>query len=58
MEVGGVLGVLLLIAVIWAVVNIVQSGSSTGAKVVWIALVILLPLFGFIVWLIFGPRSR
>lgn len=56
-EVGGFFGLLLLIAVVWAIVNIVQSRATTGAKVVWVVLVIVLPLLGFIIWLFFGPRS-
>lgn len=56
-EVGGFFGLLLLIADIWAIVKTVQSGASTGAKVFWILLIILLPLLGFILWLIFGPKG-
>ncbi len=56
-EIGGFFGLLLLIADVWAIVNIVGSGQSTLAKVVWVVIIILLPLMGFIVWLIFGPRS-
>jgi hypothetical protein len=56
-EVGGILGLLLLIAIIWAIINVVQSRSSTAAKVVWVLLLLLLPLLGFIIWLLFGPRT-
>jgi len=57
-EVGGLFGLLLLIADVWAIVNIVQSEKSTGVKVAWTVFVILLPLVGLIVWLLLGPRSR
>lgn len=56
-EVGGIFGLLLLIADVWAIVNVFQSNASTGGKVLWIIFVILLPLLGFIVWLFVGPRS-
>lgn len=56
-EVTGIFSLLLLIADIWAIVNIVQSASSTGAKVLWVVLVLLLPLLGLIIWLVAGPRS-
>jgi hypothetical protein len=56
-EVGGLFGLLLLIADIWAIVKTVQSGASTGAKVFWIILILILPLLGFILWLIFGPKG-
>lgn len=56
-EVGGLLGLIILIADVWAVVNIVQSGAGTGAKVGWIVLILLLPLLGLLIWLLAGPRG-
>lgn len=56
-EVGGLFGLLLLVADIWAIVKTVQSGASTGAKVIWIVLILVLPLLGLILWLIFGPKG-
>ncbi|MGP6087392.1 PLD nuclease N-terminal domain-containing protein [Antarctobacter jejuensis] len=58
MEIAGLGGLIVLGLSIWAIVNIVGSGASTGAKVLWTLFVILLPILGFIVWLIAGPRSR
>ena len=55
-EIGGILGLIVLIADIWAVVKTFQSPISTGAKVLWIVLILLLPVIGLIVWLIAGPR--
>ncbi|SEL10067.1 PLDc N-terminal domain-containing protein [Ectothiorhodospira marina] len=56
-EVGGLLGLVLLIAVIWAIVSTVQSRAGTGTKVLWIVLIVLLPLLGFILWLLLGPKA-
>ncbi len=56
-EVTGIFSLLLLIADIWAIINIVQSGATTGAKVLWVVLVLLLPLLGLIIWLVAGPRG-
>ena len=58
LEVTGIGGFILLALNIWAFVSIIGSGASTGAKVLWCLLVLILPLVGFIVWLIAGPRSR
>jgi Phospholipase_D-nuclease N-terminal len=55
-EVGGFFGLLILIADIWALVNVLGS-RSTGSKVLWTVLIILLPLVGFIIWLVAGPRA-
>ncbi|MBC7163048.1 PLDc N-terminal domain-containing protein [Immundisolibacter sp.] len=56
-EVGGLLGLLILIADVWAVINVVQSGAGTGAKVGWVVLILLLPVLGLLIWLIAGPRG-
>lgn len=56
-EIGGLFGLLLLIANIWAIVKTVQSGASTGGKVLWILLILILPLLGFLLWLLFGPKG-
>lgn len=57
-EIGGLFGLVILAADIWAIINIFQSGASTGGKVVWILVILILPLVGLIIWLIFGPRGR
>lgn len=56
-EAGGLLGLLLLIADVYAIVKTVQSGASTGAKVFWIVLILLLPLLGLLIWLVAGPKG-
>jgi len=57
MEYRGLCGLLVLVADIWAIVNIFQSGADTGKKVLWTVLVILLPIVGFILWFFLGPRT-
>lgn len=57
-EVGGIFGLIVLALDIWAIVNILGSGASTGGKVLWILLVLLLPVVGLIIWLVAGPRGR
>jgi hypothetical protein len=50
-------GLLVLIADVWAIVNIFQSAADTTRKVVWTVVVILLPVLGFILWFFLGPRT-
>ncbi|MFZ5556665.1 MAG: PLDc N-terminal domain-containing protein [Pseudomonadota bacterium] len=57
-EIGGLLGLLILVADVWAIVNVFQSSASTGSKVFWTVLILILPLLGLIIWLIAGPRSK
>jgi Phospholipase_D-nuclease N-terminal len=56
-EISGLGGLIVLALDIWAVVSIIGSASSTGSKVLWILLVLLLPVVGFILWLLAGPKG-
>lgn len=56
-QVYGIGGFILLVLNIWALISIVGSNAGTASKVIWVLLVLFMPLFGFILWLIFGPRS-
>lgn len=56
-EISGIGGFIILALNIWALVSIIGSNRSTGAKVGWSLLVLLLPVIGFIIWLIGGPRN-
>ena len=57
MEVGGIFGLLILVADIWAILNIFQSSADTIKQAIWIALVLVLPLLGVIIWYFAGPRE-
>ncbi|GAC1306522.1 MAG: PLD nuclease N-terminal domain-containing protein [Steroidobacteraceae bacterium] len=53
----GIWGLIVLVADIWAIVNIFQSSADTGRKVLWTVLVVLLPVLGFILWYFLGPKT-
>lgn len=54
---GGLLSLIWLIIIIWAIVKVAKSGASSLAKVIWIIVLIIFPLIGLIVWLLFGPKG-
>ena len=54
----GLIGLIILALDIWAIINVFKSGASTGAKVLWILLILLLPVLGLIIWAIAGPRGN
>ncbi|MWJ28678.1 PLDc N-terminal domain-containing protein [Halomonas sediminis] len=56
-EVGGLLGLIWLIIVIWAIVKVAKSSAGGVAKVLWILGLLIFPLVGLIVWLLFGPKG-
>ena len=55
-EVGGLLGLIVLALDIWAIVKIFGSGAGTGGKVIWTLVIILLPLAGLLLWYLLGPK--
>jgi hypothetical protein len=57
LEVGGLLGLIILIADVYAILQVAASSRSTGTKVVWIVAILILPVIGFLAWLLFGPSA-
>ena len=53
----GLLGLLHIIAAIWAILNILGSSASGFGKVLWTLFVLLFPVIGLIVWFFIGPKS-
>ena len=51
------IGLVILVLDILAIIKIIQSGASTGEKVLWVLLVLVLPLVGLIIWALMGPGS-
>tara|TARA_R110000787_G_scaffold57667_24_gene131651 strand:- start:5119 stop:5310 length:192 start_codon:yes stop_codon:yes gene_type:complete len=56
-EVNSIFGLILLILDVYAIVKITQSSADTGAKVIWIVVIILLPVVGLVCWALFGPKG-
>lgn len=56
-EVGGILGFIWLLIIIWAIVQVAQSRAGSLAKLLWILLLLFIPLLGFILWLLLGPKA-
>ena len=56
MEVNGILGLVVLVLDVYAILKIAQSSAATGAKALWIVVVLLLPVIGVIAWYFAGPK--
>jgi hypothetical protein len=52
-----IIGLIILIADIWAIVNIFQSREKPVTKALWIVLVLVLPVLGLLIWYFAGPKS-
>jgi hypothetical protein len=57
LEVGGLIGLLVLIADVWAILNIVGSPASLVVRAIWVVVILALPVLGLLVWLVAGPRA-
>ena len=53
----GLGGLIILILDVYAILKVMGSNASTGAKVGWTVLILLLPLLGVIIWFLFGPKG-
>ena len=53
----GVFGLLILILDLYAIYQTLTSGASMAAKVIWTLVILILPVLGFIAWLVAGPRG-
>lgn len=53
----GFFGFVILVIDIWAILKTVASRTSTGNKVLWIVLILVLPILGVVLWAIAGPKD-
>lgn len=53
----GILGVVVLILDIIALVSVLGGSGSTGHKLLWTLLIILLPLIGMLLYFLIGQNT-
>ncbi|SDN82642.1 PLDc N-terminal domain-containing protein [Vreelandella arcis] len=56
-EVGGLLGLIWLIIVVWAIIKVSKSSAGGLSKLLWILVLLFFPLVGLIVWFLLGPKG-
>ena len=54
----GICGLLHLVAIVWAFVQIANSSADTGSKILLALAFFFFPVVGLVLWYFFGPRSR
>jgi hypothetical protein len=57
LQVGGILGLIWLIIVIWAIIQVANSSAGGGAKILWILILLLFPVLGLLIWFLLGPKG-
>ena len=53
----GIIGLLILALDIWALLSVWGSGASTGTKIIWTLVILILPVIGLLLWFLAGPRG-
>lgn len=53
----GLLGLIWLIVLVWAIIKTAQARVGVFVRFVWIVVLILFPLVGFLFWLFLGPKG-
>lgn len=55
---GWLFSVIIFVLDVWAIAQIINTNTSTKAKLLWILLILVLPVLGFIIWYFAGPKSN
>lgn len=53
-----IVALLITVADVYAIVKTLQSRAPNVHKLLWCLLVVILPVVGFIVWYLAGPKGR
>jgi len=56
LQTGGLLGIVILVLDILAILKVIQSGMPILNKALWIAIILILPVIGLILWYLIGSR--
>ncbi|MDQ7261729.1 PLD nuclease N-terminal domain-containing protein [Paracoccus sp. PS-1] len=55
---GYIFGIIIFVLDVWAIASIINTNESMTTKLVWIALVAILPVVGLIIWWFAGPKAN
>lgn len=55
---GYVFGIIVFVLDVWAIASVINTNTSTGTKILWIALIAILPVVGLIIWYLMGPKAN
>ncbi|MGE0845060.1 MAG: PLD nuclease N-terminal domain-containing protein [Flavobacteriaceae bacterium] len=53
----GLVGLIVLIADIYAIYHTLTSNASNGAKILWTLAILIFPVVGAVVWFLAGPKG-
>lgn len=53
-----IIGLIALLLAIWAIIGTLQSSAEPVTKLIWVLIVLILPIIGFILWYLIGPGAK
>ena len=53
-----IISIIAFVCALYAILQVVTSSETTVNKTVWTLLIIVLPVIGFIIWIVAGPRTQ
>ena len=53
-----ILGIIIFVLDVWAIASIINSSADRGQKILWVAIVAILPVLGLILWYFAGPKAN
>lgn len=55
---GYLFGIIIFALDVWAIASVINTNESTGTKILWIALIAILPVLGLLIWYFAGPKAN
>lgn len=53
-----VFGIVVFVLDVWAIAQVINTNEPMSKKILWIAIIVILPILGLIIWYFAGPRSN
>jgi hypothetical protein len=53
-----IFALLLLLSAVFAILKITKSRETTGIKILWVVLILILPVIGLVAWFFIGPGDK
>lgn len=53
-----IIGIIIFVLDVWAIASVINTNATTGSKILWIALIAILPVVGLLIWYFAGPKAK
>lgn len=53
-----IFGIVIFVLDVWAIAQVINTNEPMSKKILWIAIIVVLPILGLIIWYFMGPKSN